>query len=111
MPVVLRQEAVKSRKGTGEERLYAPIEKNGHIRFPQDRFGASVQKGVNLNFPHLDHHTFHVIGHFLLLTLEPMCLCLCIFCAFVSGVLYSRTYSSEPSVLSSPKITASTFGK
>ena len=25
---------------------------------------------------------------FLLLTLEPMCLCLCVFCAFVLGVLY-----------------------
>ena len=25
---------------------------------------------------------------FLLLTLEPMCLCLCTFCAFILGVLY-----------------------
>lgn len=68
MPVLLRREAVKLRKGTGEERWYAPIEKLDRS-IPQTIMRSCYRP-------------------FMLLTLEPMCLCLCIFCAFVLGVLY-----------------------
>lgn len=45
MPVVLRQEAVKSRKETVEERLYAPIEKMDRFDFHRVGLELLYKKG------------------------------------------------------------------
>ncbi|MCJ1313594.1 hypothetical protein MMC25_007273 [Agyrium rufum] len=67
-PVLLRNKAIKLRKETGEERYKAPIEK-------MDR---SIAQTVIRS----------CYRPFLLLTLEPMCLNLCIFSALLLGILY-----------------------
>lgn len=56
MPVLLRQEAMKLRKETGEERWYAPIEKMDRS-IPQVRLSFHTKRD-EFNFPCLDHHTF-----------------------------------------------------
>ncbi|KAF2814504.1 MFS general substrate transporter [Mytilinidion resinicola] len=68
MPVLLRREARKIRKESGDDRWYAPIEK-------MDR---SIAQTILRS----------CYRPFLLLTLEPMCLCLCLYCSVLLGVLY-----------------------
>ncbi|KOS48384.1 hypothetical protein ACN38_g609 [Penicillium nordicum] len=67
-PVLLRRKAEKLRQETGDERLKAPIEK----------LQRSVIQTVLLSMKR----------PVLLLLLEPMCLCLCIFSAILLGILY-----------------------
>ncbi|KAF2205973.1 MFS general substrate transporter [Delitschia confertaspora ATCC 74209] len=67
-PVLLRREAERKRKETGDDRWYAPIEK-------MDRSIAET----------LLRSCYRP---FMLLTLEPMCLALCIYCSVLLGVLY-----------------------
>ncbi|KAL2866390.1 MFS transporter [Aspergillus lucknowensis] len=67
-PVLLRRKAQKLRKETGDDRWQAPIEK----------LNRSVAKTV----------TRSIYRPILLLTLEPMCLNLCIFSAILLGILY-----------------------
>ncbi|KAL4974504.1 major facilitator superfamily domain-containing protein [Aspergillus desertorum] len=67
-PVLLKRKAVKLRKETGDKRWIAPIEK-------MDRsIAQTVLKSL--------------YRPILLLTLEPMCLNLCIFSAILLGILY-----------------------
>ncbi|KAL4987530.1 major facilitator superfamily domain-containing protein [Aspergillus falconensis] len=67
-PVLLKRKAVKLRKETGDDRWIAPIEK-------MDRsIAQTVLKSL--------------YRPILLLTLEPMCLNLCIFSAILLGILY-----------------------
>ena len=54
MPVLLRREAVKLRKETGEERWYAPIEKMDRS-IPQVSLISCTQSG-EVDFSHSDHH-------------------------------------------------------
>ena len=54
MPVLLRREAVKLRKETGEERWYAPIEKMDRS-IPQVSL-IFCAKSDEVNFSHADHH-------------------------------------------------------
>lgn len=54
MPVLLRREAVKLRKETGEERWYAPIEKMDRS-IPQVSLSVCT-KGDESNFSHSDPH-------------------------------------------------------
>ncbi|KAE8373502.1 major facilitator superfamily domain-containing protein [Aspergillus bertholletiae] len=67
-PVLLRREAQRLRKETGDKRYYAPIEK--------------MEKSVSQTIIRSCYRPF------LLLALEPMCLCLCLFCSVLLGVLY-----------------------
>ncbi|KAJ5815351.1 hypothetical protein N7474_007128 [Penicillium riverlandense] len=67
-PVLLRRKAQKMRKETGEDRWRAPIEK----------MNRSVAQTVLRS----------MYRPLLLLTLEPMCLNLCIFSAILLGILY-----------------------
>ena len=67
-PVLLRNKARKLRKDTGDERWKAPIE-------VMDR---SIAQTILRS----------VYRPFLLLTLEPMCLNLCLFSAILLGILY-----------------------
>ncbi|KUM59560.1 hypothetical protein ACN42_g7584 [Penicillium freii] len=67
-PVLLRRKAEKLRQETGDERWKAPIEK----------LQRSVSQTVLLSMKR----------PILLLALEPMCLCLCIFSAILLGILY-----------------------
>lgn len=67
-PVLLRRRAVKLRKETGDNRWMAPIEKMERS-LPQTIL-RSIYRPM------------------LLLTLEPMCLNLCIFSAILLGILY-----------------------
>jgi multidrug resistance protein len=67
-PVLLRRKAQKLRKETGDERWKAPIEK----------LQRSVAQTVLRS----------IYRPLLLLTLEPMCLNLCIFSAILLGILY-----------------------
>ncbi|KAE8389001.1 major facilitator superfamily domain-containing protein [Aspergillus alliaceus] len=67
-PVLLRREAQRLRTETGDERYYAPIEK--------------MDKSISQTIIRSCYRPF------LLLTLEPMCLCLCLFCSVLLGVLY-----------------------
>ncbi|OJJ43103.1 hypothetical protein ASPZODRAFT_104002 [Penicilliopsis zonata CBS 506.65] len=67
-PAVLRSHARKLRKETGDDRYYAAIEK-------LDR--SIIQTIIRSCY-----------RPFLLLFFEPMCLCLCLFCAVLLGVLY-----------------------
>lgn len=67
-PVLLRRKAVTLRRETGDERWRAPIE--------------------NLDRSMLQTVLRSIYRPFLLLTLEPMCLNLCLFSAVLLGVLY-----------------------
>lgn len=67
-PVLLRRKAIKLRKETGELRWKAPIE------FMQRSITQTIIRSC--------------YRPFLLLTLEPMCLNLCLFSAILLGVLY-----------------------
>ncbi|KAF1348213.1 major facilitator superfamily domain-containing protein [Delphinella strobiligena] len=67
-PILLRREAQKLRKETGEMRWHAPIEK----------MHKSVARTILTS----------TYRPFLLLTLEPMCACLCIYCAVLLGIVY-----------------------
>jgi len=67
-PVLLRHKAVKLREETGDEKWKAPIE----------RLQRSIWQTIVRS----------VYRPFLLLTLEPMCLNLCLFSAILLGVLY-----------------------
>ncbi|KAF9884709.1 hypothetical protein FE257_001338 [Aspergillus nanangensis] len=67
-PVLLRRKAQKIRAETGDDRWKAPIEK----------LNRSVPQTVLRS----------IYRPVLLLTLEPMCLCLCIFSAILLGILY-----------------------
>src|SRR5437764_729309 len=67
-PVLLRLKAQKLRKEPGYENYYAPIEKHE----------KSLSKTI----------LWSMIRPFQLLTLEPMCLNLCIFSSLLLGVLY-----------------------
>jgi multidrug resistance protein len=67
-PVLLRRKAIKVRDETGDKRWHAPIEK--------------MDKSI------LQTIIRSCYRPFLLLTLEPMCLNLCIFSALLLGVLY-----------------------
>ncbi|KAJ6048293.1 hypothetical protein N7499_000819 [Penicillium canescens] len=67
-PVLLRRKAQKLRKETGDDRWKAPIEKL------QRTVAQTVVRSM--------------YRPILLLTLEPMCLCLCIFSAILLGILY-----------------------
>ena len=67
-PVVLRRKAIQLRKSTGEQEWRAPIE-------IMDR---SIAQTVIRS----------CYRPFLLLTLEPMCLNLCLFAALLLGILY-----------------------
>ncbi|KAJ5504477.1 hypothetical protein N7463_007351 [Penicillium fimorum] len=67
-PVLLRRKAQKLRQDTGDIRWKAPIEK----------LQRSVAQTVLRS----------MYRPVLLLTLEPMCLCLCIFSAILLGILY-----------------------
>lgn len=85
MPVLLRLEATKLRKETGEKRWYTPMEK----------LDRSIQQVILIFCTKSDEAKFPIqtimrsfYRPLLLLTLEPMCLCLCIFCAFILSVLY-----------------------
>ncbi|KAF7524326.1 hypothetical protein PCG10_005809 [Penicillium crustosum] len=66
--ILLRRKAEKLRQETGDERWKAPIEK----------LQRSVSQTVLLSMKR----------PVLLLVLEPMCLCLCIFSAILLGILY-----------------------
>ncbi|GAB7350684.1 hypothetical protein MBLNU459_g1247t1 [Dothideomycetes sp. NU459] len=68
LPVLLRARAVRLRKESDDTRWHAPIEKLDRS-IPQTVLRSTYRP-------------------FLLLLLEPMCLSLCVFCAFVLGVLY-----------------------
>ena len=85
MPVLLRLEATKLRKETGEKRWYTPMEK----------LDRSIQQVILIFCTKSDEAEFPIqtimrsfYRSFLLLMLEPMCLCLCIFCAFILSVFY-----------------------
>jgi hypothetical protein len=67
-PVVLKRKAVTLRSETGDDRWYAPIE----------RLDRSITQTIMRS----------VYRPFLLLTLEPMCLNLCLFSSIILGVLY-----------------------
>ncbi|KAJ5934526.1 hypothetical protein N7466_004073 [Penicillium verhagenii] len=67
-PVLLRHKAQKLRKETGDDRYIAPIE----------RMHRSVAHTVLVS----------MYRPILLLALEPMCLCLCVFSAILLGILY-----------------------
>ena len=67
-PVLLRRKAIRLRKETGDERWHAPIEK--------------MDKSI------LQTIIRSCYRPFMLLTLEPMCLNLCIYSAILLGVLY-----------------------
>ena len=67
-PVVLRRKAIRKRRETGDDRWKAPIE----------WLDRSITQTVIRS----------CYRPFLLLTLEPMCLNLCIFSALLLGVLY-----------------------
>ncbi|KAJ5230394.1 hypothetical protein N7489_011102 [Penicillium chrysogenum] len=67
-PVLLRRKAQKLRQETGDDRWKAPIEK--------------LQRSVARTVMNSMYRPI------LLLTLEPMCLCLCIFSAILLGILY-----------------------
>lgn len=67
-PVLLRRKAEAIRKETGDQRWKAPIEKLN--RSVAQTVLSSIYRPV------------------LLLTLEPMCLCLCIFSAILLGIIY-----------------------
>nr|UPH69767.1 putative mfs multidrug protein [Neofusicoccum parvum] len=67
-PVLLRKEAQKMRKETGDDRWHAPIEKM------KRSVGGTILRSC--------------YRPFMLLLLEPMVLLLCTFCAVVLGVLY-----------------------
>ncbi|KAF7593972.1 hypothetical protein BBP40_010369 [Aspergillus hancockii] len=67
-PVLLRRKAEKLREETGDDRWEAPIEK----------LNRSVARTVLRS-------TYRPV---LLLTLEPMCFCLCIFSAILLGIIY-----------------------
>ena len=67
-PVLLRHKAIIQRKETGDQRWQAPIER--HDRSLTQTIIRSIYRP------------------FLLLTLEPMCLNLCLFSAILLGVLY-----------------------
>ena len=67
-PVLLRRKAMKLRSDTGDERWKAPIERS------ERSIAQTLIKSV--------------YRPFLLLTLEPMCLNLCIFSALLLGILY-----------------------
>lgn len=67
-PVLLRHKAIKLRKETGDERYKAPIE--------------IMQRSI------LQTVLRSCYRPFLLLTLEPMCLNLCLFSALLLGILY-----------------------
>ena len=67
-PVLLRQKAIKLRKDTGDNRWKAPIE------IMQRSLPQTILRSC--------------YRPFLLLTLEPMCLNLCLFSAILLGVLY-----------------------
>ncbi|PGH12540.1 hypothetical protein AJ80_06701 [Polytolypa hystricis UAMH7299] len=67
-PVLLRNRAIRLRKETGDERWQAPIE----------QLDRSVAQTVLRS----------IYRPMLLLTLEPMCLNLCIFSAILLGILY-----------------------
>ncbi|KAL6714512.1 hypothetical protein ACLMJK_007937 [Lecanora helva] len=67
-PVVLRHKAIKLRKQTGDERYKAPIE--------------IMQRSIMQTVLRSCYRPF------LLLTLEPMCLNLCLFSALLLGILY-----------------------
>ena len=54
MPVLLRREAAKLRKETGEERWYAPIEKMDRS-IPQVSL-IPCTKSDEVDFSHSDHH-------------------------------------------------------
>lgn len=54
MPVLLRREAVKLRKETGEERWYAPIEKMDRS-IPQVIL-SFCEKSDEFDFSHSDRH-------------------------------------------------------
>ncbi|KAL1311420.1 hypothetical protein AAFC00_001582 [Neodothiora populina] len=68
LPVLLRKEARNKRKETGDDRFYAPIEISDKT-IPMTILTSTYRP-------------------FLLLTLEPMCLCLCLYCAVLLGILY-----------------------
>ena len=67
-PVLLRRKAIQLRKETGDERWRAPIEE----------MDQSITQTILRS----------VYRPFQLLTLEPMCLNLCLFSAILLGVLY-----------------------
>ncbi|KAL8673654.1 MAG: hypothetical protein Q9168_001909 [Polycauliona sp. 1 TL-2023] len=67
-PVLLRRKAISLRKETGNQQWQAPIE----------RLDRSIARTVMTS----------IYRPFLLLTLEPMCLNLCLFSALLLGVLY-----------------------
>lgn len=67
-PVLLRRKAVALRKDTGDARWRAPIEHGNR----------SIMQTVIRS----------IYRPFLLLTLEPMCLNLCLYSAVLLGVLY-----------------------
>lgn len=67
-PVLLRRKAESLRRGTGDEQWWAPIEK----------LDRSITQTI----------LWSLIRPFQLLILEPMCLNLCLFSAFLLGVLY-----------------------
>ncbi|KAF2493973.1 MFS general substrate transporter, partial [Lophium mytilinum] len=67
-PVLLRKEARRLRKETGDERWYAPIEK------------------MDRSIPHTIMRSCY--RPFMLLLLEPMCLLLCTLTAFLLGLIY-----------------------
>ena len=54
MPVLLRREAIKLRKETGEERWYAPIERMERS-IPQVSL-IFCTKSDEIKYPYSDHH-------------------------------------------------------
>lgn len=73
-PVLLRQKAVKVRRETGNNRWKAPIE----------WLERSIPQTIIRS----------IYRPFLLLTLEPMCLNLCIFSAVLLGILYLYVFQT-----------------
>jgi hypothetical protein len=67
-PVILRQKAIKLRNETGNDRWWAPIEVS--------------DRSITMTIVRSCYRPF------LLLTLEPMCLNLCLFSAILLGILY-----------------------
>lgn len=67
-PVLLRNKAMRMRKETGDDRWHAPMEK--------------TKRSIPQTILHSCYRPF------MLLALEPMCLCLCLYSAIILGILY-----------------------
>ena len=105
-PVLLKTKAHKLREKTGEDGWHAPIEKlNRSILMVSLRLGYGFDRNVKLT--QLQTVAASLSRPFMLLTLEPMCLSLCIYSALVSNV--QRRLQSMLNIAAAPGYPLSLF--